>query len=154
MSLQQARLIFADMAEKLGMENGTLSEDGRCQIALREEWMPKVNVCYIAASDSLLIFSEIGFIPDHRHLEILDEVMRRQFLFDQSRDVVFAVDPGNGALMAQLKVRVQDLTSDDLMACLDDFIDEVRGQRISLYKDELGAAPAARGQDFPGLIVG
>ncbi len=135
MSLQQAKLVFKDMTGKLGIKNGELNDDGLCKIKLKEEWMPSITVCYIDSKDYFLIFAYVGFFTDDRALEVLKELMHHQFLFDKSRDVCYSIDPENGAIVAQMKLAVSTLSCDEFICSLEDFVDEVKNQRIFLYRD-------------------
>ncbi len=158
MSLQQAKLIFKEMTDKLKIKNGELNDEGMCKIKLKEEWMPGINVCYVDSKDYFLIFSYVGFFTDDRALEVLKELMQHQFLFEKSRDVVYSIDPESGAIMAQLKLDVSSLSCDDFICSLEDFVDEVKNQRIFLYKDSKenieNSDSESEKHDYTNIIIG
>ena len=126
MSLQQCRLIFAETLRQLQVEEGDLGDDGMCQMRLKYDWMPSLNFCYIESKDSLLIFSEAGFIDFDVEHDVLKDVMHRQFLFNKSKGVTFSFAGDSNALTVQLMLEVGNLTVNSFAEALHNFVEEVR----------------------------
>lgn len=131
MSLQQCRLIFAETLRQLQVEEGDLGDDGMCQMRLKYDWMPALNFCYIESKDSLLIFSEAGFIDSDGENEILKEFLHRQFLYNKSHGVTYSLAGDNNALTVQLMLEVGNLTVQSFAEALHNFVEEVR---FSVFK--------------------
>ena len=142
MSIQQCRLIFAETLRTLQVEEGDLGDDGMCQMRLKYDWMPALNFCYIEHKDSLLLFAEAGYIDTDGELEVLKDLMHRQFLFNNSRGVTFSLADDSNAVTVQLMLDVSSLTVPILAEALQDFVEEVRHAvfRINdIPEDEYGA---------------
>ena len=126
MSIQQCRLIFAETLRTLQVEEGDLGDDGMCQMRLKYDWMPSLNFCYIEPKDSLLIFAEAGYIDSDDEIDVLRDLMHRQFLFNKSKGITFSLAGDNNALTVQLMLDVGTLTVASLAEALQDFVEEVR----------------------------
>ncbi len=143
MRIQQCRIIFAETLRSLQVEEGDLGDDGMCQMRLKYEWMPALNFCYIEPKDSLLLFAEAGYIDTDGEVEVLKDLMRRQFLFNNSKGVTFSLAGDNNAVTVQLLLDVSSLSVPILADALHDFVEEVRYAvfRINdIPEDEYGSS--------------
>ena len=143
MSLQQCRLIFAETLRQLQVEEGDLGDEGMWQMRLKYDWMPSLNFCYIESKDSLLIFSEAGYIDFDGENDVLKDVMHRQFLFNKSKGVTFSLAGDNNALTVQLMLDVGNLTVNSFAEALQNFVEEVRFAVFKIndiHEDDYGSS--------------
>ncbi len=157
MSLTQAKLLFSDMTKILNMSEGTLNDQGMCRIVLKDKWMPAINFCYIDATDEILIFSSIGILEGKQETEVFKALFYRQFLFDKSNNVTYALSPDNNALTAQLKLAVTVLSVDDFADAVEKFANEVAYLRVTYFSKNGKDAELDKGSsiaDFAGGLMG
>ncbi len=150
MSLTQAKLLFSDMTKALKMSEGTLNDQGMCRIVLKDKWMPAINFCYLDSTDELLIFSAVGILEGKIETEVFKALFYRQFLFDKSNSVTYALSPDNNALTAQLKLPVGVLSVNDFACAVEKFANEVAYLRVTYFsKDSKGAIE----ENHPSVIA-
>lgn len=157
MSLTQAKLLFSDMTKILNMSEGTLNDQGMCRIVLKDKWMPAINFCYIDATDEILIFSSIGILEGKQETEVFKALFYRQFLFDKSNNVTYALSPDNNALTAQLKLAVTVLSVEDFAAAVEKFANEVAYLRVTYFSKnsrDSGAEQKTSVADLAGGLMG
>lgn len=130
MSLSNAKMLMQDLAKSLGTEGDVLGDDGLCSITVGEKWIPPVHICYLDPDNSMLFFAEIGLLTADRELEILRELMHRQYLFSGTNGVTTSLSGDRNVLTVQFKFSLADLTAQDLEQHLNDFVGEVARVKI------------------------
>ncbi len=130
MSLSNAKMLMRDLAKSLGTDGDVLGDDGLCTITVGEKWIPPVHICYLDPDNSMLFFAEIGLLTADRELEILRELMHRQYLFSATNGVTTSLSGDRNALTVQFKFSLADLTDQDLGQYLNDFVGEVARVKI------------------------
>ena len=132
MGLSQIRLVFSEANKILFGSDVTLNEQGTGSLELKEDWLPSIKFCYLKVSDELLIFAECGQIPVEKQLDMFKDLLCRQFLFEESRGIEYALAPFNEALVVQYKLPVINLDANRLIDVLVDFIQAVSKVRLKI----------------------
>ncbi|SFS48271.1 Tir chaperone protein (CesT) family protein [Succinivibrio dextrinosolvens] len=154
MSLTQAKLLFSDMTKTLKIGEGTFNDQGMCRIVLKDEWMPPINFCYLDSTDEILIFSAIGIIEGKKEPEVFKALFYRQFLFDKSNSITYALAPDNNALTAQVKLHVSVLTVDDFADAVEKFANEVAYLRVTYFSKDDNVTDSGYQQDVLDIASG
>lgn len=130
MSINQWKSIFEEMGVITGMSSCRLDDDGNCSIVNAHPLCPIIHIYYDAQSDSVAVFSEVGFIGEDRETELMRDVLRENYLNKSGPN--YAIGP-TGALIAQMFFNVIELTPQELATSLNRFTVELMKTRKKLF---------------------
>ena len=135
------------LLERFGTDTGLgrLALDGANTCTFLVDEM-KVSFLHVPEGGRLLLFAEVGELPDAGRSELLLAALRANHLFRGTSGATLAVLPDSPTLFLNRSLLIEGLSYDEFVQMLSDFVDTLAEWKRMLtdYRPEiLKAAPSA-----------
>jgi len=119
MSQRHIDLLIAELATELGLPGMRLDESG--SVAIATENGLKIVLNYVDEDDLLILYTDLGRIPDSRREEFYAALLKGNFGWQTTRGTTLSTMPGGRRAVLQSQVPRAQLNLPTLSACLDHF---------------------------------